>query len=127
MPTRADRQITPSTLAATLLPKLRVTLAAAKPDVRRKVGAAGWLFLAPAWAVLTGSALPFLSELGVQLAVALIEPYALRLLAALGPLEQFLADDLRALIADARGLFASSAADRHPAVTAAIQADPMPE
>lgn len=115
--------MTVNDLADYALPSARYALKQARPLARARVGLAGWLLLAPAWAVVTGPLLPLLVRLGVELAVALTAPQLLPVVTVLEPLaEKFLSAELRALVAGVHELLSTPTASLSEPVQATLAA-----
>ncbi len=75
-----------------VLPYARHALIEARPEVVATLGAAGWVLLWPAWALVTGPLLPLIVRMGVELGVGLIGPRLIPILELINVLSTYISD-----------------------------------
>src|SRR5579883_473698 len=63
--------MTVNDLADFAVPYVRTSLKASKPNVVAQVGPAAWVILWPAWHVVVGPLLPFLTRLAIEISIGL--------------------------------------------------------
>lgn len=82
--------MTTAELSRVVLPYARRAVIEARPAVIDAIGGAGWVLLWPAWKVLTGPLLPLLVRIAIELAVGLLAPQLVPLLALINALIAYL-------------------------------------